>query len=286
MVLRLLQNPAALIIPGCLLLTFLLTKVVFYCPSSASGFYIDFLRITLDKGLPSIIRDNAGTLLASITNFFHYETDSGMRTVMVTLMENAGLVLCCIGFIISVTKRLCFDDIFFILVCGLVLYYPIHDLRYFFPVIAIVFYYCYKTLEQIIPIITKVKPRYIGIALTCIYLFAGLRYLSSTTKPPIGYVPELKDRQAFSYIATLVSDSDIILCSRPRLTTLYTNKRCMIHAWQYPMDVNKKVYDSMKVKYLHMNGIVDDYYRAYLSQYERPLDSIQIAPGYMLYTLR
>jgi hypothetical protein len=275
-----------LIIPGCLLVTFLLNKVVFYCPTSAAGFYVDFLRITLQKGIPSIVRDNAGTLLASITNFFHYDTDSGIRTVIVTLMENGGLVLCSIGFIISVTKRFCFDDIFFVLVCGLVLYYPIHDLRYFFPVVAIVFYYCYKALEQIIPVVTKMKPRYIGIALTCIYLFAGLWYFKNTTKPPTGYVPELKDKQAFGYIATQVGDSDIILCSRPRLTTLYTNKRCMIHAWQYPMEVNKKVYDSMKVKYLLMNGIVDDYYHAYLNQYEHPLDSVQIAPGYVLYRLR
>ena len=60
----------------------------------------------------------------------------------------------------------------------------------------------------------------------------------------------------------------------------------MIHAWQYPLDVNKKVFDSVHAKYLLLNGIVDDYYKAYLHGYEHPVDSVNIAPGYVLYTLR
>ena len=284
--LKLVSGTPLYVIAGCMAMTLFLNKVVFYCPTSAGGFYVDFLKITLQKGLPNIVRDNASTLIGSITNFFHYNTDSGMRTVIVEAMESGGLVFCCIGFIITVTRRLCVDDIFFVLVCGLVLYYPIHDLRYFFPVMAIVFYYCYRALERIIPVLTKIKPRYIGLLLTGIYLFAGLKYLSSTTLPPQGYVPEFKDRQAFDYISSHVKDSDIILCSRPRLTTLYTNKRCMIHAWQYPMDVNKKDCDSMKVKYVLLNGIADDYYTIFLRHYEHPVDSVNIAPGYMLYTLR
>ncbi len=278
--------PSLYIIGGCILVTIFLNKVVFYCPTSATGFYIDFLKITLRKGLPNIIRDNSGALIASITNFFHYDTNSGIRTVIVDLMESAGLTFCCIGFFISVTNRFSFDDIFFVLVCGLVLYYPIHDLRYFFPAMAIVFYYCYITLDRIIPAVTKIKKQHVGLALTVVYLFAGLKYLISTTQPPSGYVPEFKDRQAFDYISTHVKDNDIIVCSRPRLTTLYTNKRCMIHAWQYPMDVNKKVFDRMGVKYVLLNGIVDDYYKTYLHQYEHPVDSVAIAPGYTLYTLR
>ena len=274
------------VVPGCVLLTFFLNKAVFYCPTSASGFYIDFLKITLQKGLPSIIRDNVSALLASVTSFFHYDTDHGMRTAIVSLMESSGLVFCCTGFIVSVTKRLCFDDIFFVLVCGMVLYYPIHDPRYFFPVMPVVFYYCYSALARIVPVVTAVRPRYIAGLLTFTYLFAGMWYLRNTTKQPYGYVPELKDRQAFSYIMQHVNDSDIILTSRPRLVTLYTSKRCIIHAWQYPYEVNKRVFDSLHVKYLLLNGIVDDYYRAYLKGYEHPVDSVRIAPGYELFTLR
>ncbi len=278
--------PSLFVVAGCFLLTFLLNKILFYCPTSAAGFYVDFLKITLQKGLPSIVRDNASALLTSITAFFHYDTDHGLRTVIVTLMESAGLVFCCLGFFISATRRLCFDDIFFVFVCAMVLYYPIHDPRYFLPVMPVVFYYCYVALAKIVPVVTDIRPRYVALLLTFTSLFAGMRYLRTTTLPPFGYVPEPKDQQAFSYIVAHVSDSDIIICSRPRLTTLYTNKRCMIHAWQYSMDVNKKVFDSVHAKYLLLNGIVDDYYKAYLYGYEHPTDSVTIAPGYMLYTLR
>ncbi len=281
-----LSLPSLYVVAGCFLLTFLLNKTLFYCPASAAGFYVDFLKITLQKGLPSIIRDNASTLLASVTAFFHYDTDHGLRTVIVTLMESAGLAFCCIGFFMSVTRRLCFDDIFFVFVCAMVLYYPIHDPRYFLPAMPVVFYYCYSSIMNITPVVTSIKPRYVALLLTFTYLFAGMRYLRTTTLPPFGYVPEAKDTQAFAYLSAHVNERDIIITSRPRLTTLYTNKRCMIHAWQYPMSVNKKVFDSVHAKYLLMNGIVDDYYKTYLRDYEHPVDSVNIAPGYVLYTLR
>ncbi len=283
----LLQLPSLYVVAGTLLLTAFISRVVFYAPHSATGFYIDFLGITLQKGLLTIVRDNISFLLLSITNFFHYETDKSIRTAMVTVMENCGLVFCIIGFIISVARRLSFDDIFFVLVCGLVLYYPIHDLRYFLPAIAIVFYYCYVALRRILPAVTTIKPLYIGLCMAVIYIVAGGRYLKSTAQPVSGYVPTTTDKQAFNYLITHISDSDIVLCARPRLITLYTNKRCMIHAWQYPMDVNKKVFDSLHVKYLLLvSGFVEDYYHTYLDHFQHPLDSVQVAPGYMLYTLR
>jgi len=281
-----LKSPSLAVITGSLLLSLLLNKTIFYCPTSAGGFYVNYLQTVLQKGIPSIIRDNSGALLTAITNLFHYDTDHGLRTAMVTVMESAGLVFCCLGFIMSITKRLAFDDIFFVLVCGLVLYYPIHDTRYFFPVIPVVFYYCYIALVKMTPVVTSVRLRYIAVLLTFTYIFAGLLYLRSTTKPPYGYVPELKDKQAFNYIIQHVGDKDIILTSRPRLVTLYTNKRCIIHAWQYPYEVNKRVFDSLHVKYLLLNGIVDDYYLDYLHHYGHPKDSTVIAPGYVLYILR
>ncbi len=281
------RPPSLLVIAGTVVSIALLNRTLIYCPTSATGFYMDFLGITLQKGLLTIVRDNVNFLLTSVSNLFHYDTDNSIRTAIVTVMENAGLVFCALGFIICVRRRLCFDDIFFVLVCGLVLYYPIHDSRYFFPVIAIVYYYCYTALEAVLPAVTKVRRRYVGFALVAIYIIAGFRYLKSTTVPPAGYVPESKDRQAFTYLINHVNDSDIIICARPRLITLYTNKRCMIHAWQYDMATNRKIFDEVHAKYLLLvSGFVDEYYKTYLHDFQPPVDSAVIAPGYTLYTLR
>jgi hypothetical protein len=275
------------VVAGGFILTLLLNKVVFYTPYSAGGFYVNFLKITLEKGLLTIVRDNVNFYLESITTFFHYDTENSIRTAIVTIMESAGLVLCIIGFFLSISRRISFDDIFFLLLSGMVLYYPIHDPRYFLPAIAIVFLYNYIALNKVLPAITSVNPRYVGLAFTFIYLFAGLKYLKGTLQPPANYVPEARDRQAFEYLKTHVAQDELIVCARPRLITLYTDRKCIIHAWQHPMEENKRVFDSLQAKYLlQIPDIVNDYYTTYLNHYQHPIDSVDIAPGYRLYTLR
>lgn len=275
------------VIGGTVVAVVFFNKVVFYCPSSAAGFYVDFLKATYTKGLLTVVRDNCNFFLQAIQSFFHYNTDNSIRTAMVTVIEDTGLILCMLGFAISVARKPAFHDVFFMLVCGMVLYYPIHDTRYFLPVIAIVYYYCLLALRRIIPSLTGVKPLYIGLGMAVIVIFAGARHLRATLMPPVGYIPGDNDRQAFHYIDTHISDDDIIVCARPRMITLYTNKKCMIHAWQLPMQRNKEIFDSMKVKYLLVQSfIAEDYYREYLTGYEHPLDSLKIADKYMLYRLR
>jgi len=281
--------PSLYIIAGSLLLSVFLNSTVFYSPTSALQFYVDFLQSTLQKGVLTIVRDNINSFLATISGFFHYDTENSIRTAIVTVMGSAGLLFCIIGFVIKITGRLSFDDLFFILLCGLMLYYPIHDSRYFLPAIAIVYYYCYAALEKILPVLTKIRLRNIGLGITAVYLIAGFHYFKTTTEMfPYGYMPLRKDMLAVSYISKNISDSDIIVCARPRLTTLYTNKKCMVHAWQYPMDVNRRVFDSMRVKYILLNGFsyTDDYYHTYLNNFQHPIDSTYLAQGYMLYTLR
>ncbi len=110
--------------------------------------------------------------------------------------------------------------------------------------------------------------------------------MRATTRAPYGFVPESADYQAFNYLSRNVGDSDLILCPGPRLLTLYTNRRCMIFAWQLSPEENKKVCDSMHVKYvLTMKGIAEDFFRPYLAL-NKPTDSVNIANGYVLYTLK
>lgn len=268
-------------------ITLLLGKVVFPTPSSASGFYVTFLGITLQKGVLTIVRDNINFFLESIQAFFHYDTENSIRTAIVTIMESGGLVLCISGFAISVTRKVSFHDVFFVLMCGLMLYYPIHDARYFLPAIAIVFLYCYVALQKILPAVSSIRPLYIGIGFCVVYLFAGLKYLRETRLPPVNYVPEQSDFRAFKYLQQNVKPDELIVCARPRLVTLYTDRRCIIHAWQHPHAENKRVFDSMNAKYLLIAyGIVEDYYHEYLNNYQHPIDSTRIADGYTLYKLR
>ena len=279
--------PGAYIIIGVTALHFVVNRFIFYTPTSAGGFYLNYLKEVAHTGIPTLFRNNVNFLIQTINGFFYYETDNGFRTALVTMMQSAGLSFTLIGFVVSVRKGIKIEDIFFCLMIGLMLYYPIHDSRYFLPAIAIVYYYCYLALQKILPALSSVSTRKTGVAITLACLLTGLRYMKSTTNPPVGYVPATKDFQAFRYIQTHVNDSDIILFSRPRFLTLYTNKKSMVQAWLLPLEENHKIFDSMHVKYaLTVKGLADDFNNHYLSEVQHPIDSVVIAEGYTLYRLR
>ena len=279
--------PGAYIALGMPVLLYVVNRFIFYTPLSAGGFYLNYLKDVSHTGILEICRNNVNFLVQTIYGFFYYETDSGFRTVMVSIMQSAGLICTLIGFAISVRRGLKIEDLFFCLMIGLMLYYPIHDSRYFLPAIAIVYYYCYLALQKILPALTSIPTRKIGIAITVVCLVTGFKYLKSTTNPPIGYVPAAKDYQAFRYIQDHVGDSELVLFSRPRFLTLYTNKRCMVQAWLLPMEENHKLFDSMHVKYaLTVKGLADGFNNHYLAEVQHPIDSVIIAEGYTLYRMR
>lgn len=279
--------PGFCIIAGVGILSFIVNRFIFYAPSTASGFYVRYLTEVLHTGIIPLFRNNINFLLQTINGFFFYETDNGFRTALVTLMQSAGLVLSITGFYVTISKRLAIEDIFFVLMAILMLYYPLHDSRFFLPVIALLYFYAYIALKKILPAITKIPLRKAAIILTVTCLLTGLKYMKTTLEPPIGYVPAAKDYEAFKYISEHVNDSDIIIFSHPRLLSLYTNKRSMIFAWLLPMKENHKIFDSMKVKYvLNVKGLGDQFMLQYFAAIQHPKDSVTIADGYTLYTLR
>ena len=279
-------TPSLYIVGGSMLLLLFLNKMVFYCPTSASGFYADFVKQALQRGVLATFKENIGFLFDATRSFFHYDTLGGIPALSVKIMEYTGLILSIAGFIYTASRRLCFDDVFFVCSCGLMLVYSVHDARFFLPVLVIVYLYSYNALKFALQLIPKIRLQYVAVAITVICLLSGYQYMRATTRTPLGFVPEAADYQAFSYLSQHVSDTDLILCPGPRLLTLYTNRRCMIFAWQLSPEDNKKVCDSMHVKYvLTMKGIANDFFHAYL-QVAHPTDSLSIADGYMLYTVK
>ena len=266
----------------------LLGKILFPVPETASGFYVQYLLSVLDKGVITLIRDNINTLISSISDCFYYQTEQSIRTAMVSVMQAGGLVGCIIGFALSVRRGISFADVFFVMICGLVLYYPIHDLRYFSPAIPIVFYYCYVAVARVLPALTITKPRYAGLAMTAFYLLTGFHEMAfAATHDVPGGFPVAKDSMAIAQLRQRVPDSSLVLCARPRMMALYTEKRCMIHAWQRTLVENKRICDSMGVRYvLIIDGIADDWYHRYLNEAAHPADSTVLAPGYTLYSVR
>lgn len=285
---EMLASPSLYIVPGVFLVNLILNKVVFASPLSTTEFYNNFIHEALKDGLTKIALEYMNYVPNTISTFFHYNTYNSYTKALALLFTGAGLIFTVAGFFISVYRKLKVDDLFFAIMCGVILFYPVRDPRYFLPVIPIVYYYCFTTFSALAGTILKVPGSALAIVATTLYLATGYEYLrKSATEVTPGCVPEAKDKTAIDYISTHVNDRDIIVFTKPRMLTLFTNKRSINSSWQMSHEDNKKIFDSMQVKYmLVLDGLDDAYFKTYLHEVQHPVDSVHIAEGYTLYSLR
>ncbi len=280
--------PSLYIIAGGLLINLILNKFVFVTPVSTSLFYGRFVQQILDNDTDYMPSSDITRMFTNLSAFFYYETHITIHKAAVFLMQRMGMIFGLTGFAICLSKRISVDDLFFALMCLMVVFLPVYDDRYFLPTIPIVFFYCFVTFKTVLPAITKIDGRYVGVFVTLVFLRLGFGYLHrSATQVPAGCIPQQRDLTAFSYISQHVNDSDIIIFAKPRALALYTNKRSVINAWRQPLDVNARIFDSLNVKYLlTVDGMGADYFKGYMREFKHPIDSLKIADGYTLYTLR
>jgi len=276
-------KPAVYIIAGTLVVNFILNKLVFNAPVPASSFYNQFIQQIIHGDIKNMADAQKIRLLPDIASFFYHDDEMG-----ISFVQSVVITFTAVGFTICIANRLATDDLFFVLMCLLIVFLPVHDPRYFLPAIPLLFFYCYTTFKVILPRITKLNGRWVGIVLTLIYLRMGYGNLKEAAKiVPAGMIPQTRDLAAFRYISQHINDNDVILFTKPRLLTLYTGKKSINTAWQIPMTENKHIFDSVGVKYvLIVDGLDDSYYKDYMKQVQHPTDSVRIADGYTVYSLR
>ena len=96
------------------------------------------------------------------------------------------------------------------------------------------------------------------------------------------------DTAAFNFIRENVKEDEIIIFAKPRLLTLYTDKKTMVMSPGASIDESRHQFDSMKVSYLlSCNYLNDPAITNYLnSSPKKYSDSTIINPHYILYTLK
>ena len=281
-------QPSVYIVSGSFVLYFFLDKVIFRTPVNSSAFYGHYLDSTLQHSLIDAAKNNFDALVKVIPVFFHYDTYYNFPKAFMSLIESVAVAFVFTGFFISIKKRLAFDDVFFVLMSLLIMYFPYHDPRYFLPAVPLLFYYCFVTIKTLLPVITRIDARIVAVVVTLLYLQLGEDFLKkAATEVPQGCIPQQKELVAFSYISALVNDYDIIVFTRPRVLALYTNKKSINVSWELSHAQNKVVFDSLQVKYMLVgDGLDEDYFKTYLRNIQHPVDSVRISSGYTLYSLR
>jgi len=280
--------PSLYIITGTIAVLIFLYKVVFYSPASSFAYSMHYIDFTSGQSFFEKVAKQAGFLLSDYSDFFCFSVDNNFFKACMTFTGSAALVFTIIGFLITISKRLAIEDIFFLLMNLLVIYLTLHDLRYFLNALPLLFYYIFIAIRHNINAITHYDRRVIAIVITIIYMGLDFDNLKNTTKNTgKDLFPQQNDAIAMNYISTHVSSSDIIVFTKPRLLTLFTNKKCMNVAWELPMEMNKKIFDSLNVKYvLIMDKLGDWYLRDYINKMQHPIDSNRISEGCTLYLLR
>jgi hypothetical protein len=279
------KSPSLLIIAGVLLVNFFSDHVIFVTPANTTVFYGGFIHSVMQGNVLISARDNLFYLFKTISGFFNYENTNSWFNALLYVVQCAGLSLAILGFVISVSTRLAFDNFFFIIMCGLVMLYPIHDARYFLPAFPIMFWYCYVALRVIIPAVSRIEWKKVMIGITVIYLLLGTSYMKhiSVYASP-GLMPQPRDTAAFRYIIDHVSDTNAIVFTRPRALALFTGKKTLTVNWEVSFQRNKQIFDSNHAKYiLVISGFDDEFFKRYTAEVQQPVDSVKIN-WYTLYS--
>ena len=284
----LLSVPSLPVVAGAFILNMLFDKVFFPQPVSTSLFYNNFFKLLTGGNLVQTIEPYFTYLLSTAVSFFHFDTFNGYKHAIMLFIEDAGITFSVVGFVVKARKDPGVGEVFFMIMCFVILLFPGRDARYFLPAVPFLFLYAFIGLRTILPSLVNTDHRIIAVFFTLVYFWAGAGYLKRTLKEVVpGCVPQEKELAAFSYINSHVDEKDVIVFTKPRFLTLYTNKRCVNVAWQISPEMNKKFFDSLNVKYmLVVDGLDDGYFKDYLRNTQLPIDSARIAQGYMLYTLR
>lgn len=280
--------PPVAIIAGTLLAKVILDKLL-ATPNSTSTFYNSFIDDAMKLDFEQVIEKYLNYLFKTLPGFFYYDTYNGYFKALIFAVGQVLTGISVIGFIISIRERLAVDDIFFVIMCFLVMYYPVPDPRYFLPALPILYYYCFRAFKQFMPAITSVDVRWVAIVLTAVYLRMGFGYIRGSMRDESlpGTIPVQKDYAAFNYIKQHVGANDVIIFTKPRALTLYTDKKSVNSAWYVSAERNREIFDSLNAKYmLIVDNLEDGFFKYYVKNIQHPIDSARIADGYTLYTLR
>ena len=278
------------VIMGVTLINLLLTSTIFATPKSTVGYYNGFFNYG-DKGLWALIGYNINYLLLLFKSTFHFNTNDQFWQGPITIMEYAGIIFLVSGFILSMRKKkVRVDDIFFCFICCLIIFLPVYQgYRFLFPVLSIFFYYCYIGARLFLPQLLPFRNGVLAVSITFFYLIMGWNtFHTSLGAANIQWTPYTHaDSVAFTYLRHNINDSDIIIFSKPRALTLYTNKRAMVLAPMKSYADNIQKAGQLNAKYvLIRKNLEDEYYNDFVKNLPHSTDSVVINSLYTLHIIR
>lgn len=237
------------VVAGTLILFFLVNNVVFYSPQGTFSYYLT-MSVHRTERLRDLAFQNLKYLFTLLSDLLRFpESTKRLRFISITFSWVA-FGFAAAGFILSLRKPRV-DDIFFLLMIFMVILLPVHQgPRVLFEIFPIYILYSYTAVACISRLrLPKLSP-YVAVGSVAIFLLLGAgTYRRYAANECIGCVPGPVANYIFDYVKANVADSDIVVFPRPRLFTLYTNKKAVVYASNATDQENNRKFAMLNVKY-------------------------------------
>ena len=281
------QSASLKIIIGFVLLYELLVSTIFHTTNSSGDFYKNLFHYP-ENTLVTTLVFNSAYLLNLCESIFQYNTPGLFWEYSMKIIDYSALGLAIIGLYFRLRKNLGINELYFLFMCILILILPVHQgLRYFLPVLPVFLVFIYEGLKVLTPAIVKKQAVKLAVLFVGFYLVLCFSNFQEYGYDKNWTASNKEDSLAFLYLKNKVKDDEILVFSKPRALTLYTNKRCMNYAWQTSVQKNKEKFDSLKVNYLlAREGLDEHFILNYLKEIPFAKDSVKIGKLYTLYTIR
>ncbi len=242
--------PSLWLVTGTCLLYFMVNNIIFRAPASTFNYYTS-MASHMETTFWQMVKDNFSYLQSLFEALLHYPTRMYFNS-FANLIGSTAFYIGLIGFIIALFGKLRVDDLFFILMCLIIIFMPIHQgARFLYEAFPVYMLYGYTAMRRLLPALLESKSKGIAVAITAVYLFIGIDDFKKQSKNEcMGCVPDRFTIAIFDYLNAHMSDSDIVACPRPRLITLFTGKRAIVYASKATDEENKRKFDELKVRYM------------------------------------
>ncbi len=282
------NNLSFRIILGASLLFILLNFVVFAAPKSGFGYYSELLQYR-EKSFYDAMENNIYYLYQLfIRLFLYFPWDDGYLKIYASVPSYGIMIFSVLGFIKYAKSEITPITIFYILNILLFITFSQHQgIRFILGIVPIYLLFAFLFFRNIFAQNSRIIGVLFAVVFSTLYFKSGkFDFKLASGNPPKEFIPTQSEQKAFDYIKTNLKDSDLIVFTKPRALSLFTEKRSIVHAHQRSFEDNKKQFDKEEANYmLFTDKIEDEFLRKYLKKYHPDADSVVIAEGYVLYKL-
>lgn len=271
------------------LLFIICNYLLFPTPKSGLAYYNNLLQYHQGSWFLAI-QENAYYLYQLlIRNFQYFPWNVHFPLIFSQTIPYGIFVLAILGYFTSLRNKAGYLTIYFTLIIVLlVVLSQRQGVRFILYILPIYLLYAYFILKQIVSKNLRINGVILAVLFTIVYFnLAEDELRVAQGPPPDNYIPGDNEQQVFQYLKENVKADEVIVFNKPRLLSLLTKKKSIVHASHLTYVENQQMFNKVGVTHILIaDELNDGYMQYYMSELNIATDTLQLAEGYTLYKFR